>query len=157
MTRDERLPDRFWNKVTENEDTGCWEWTGARNKGGYSRFNWPTRTDSVYGHRLAYETLVGPIADGLHIDHLCRVRHCVNPAHMEAVTCRVNLLRGDAPCAKHAVKTHCPRGHAYEGENLRLYRNRKGSVLRMCRECGRIHNRTHYARARAAARARDAA
>ena len=76
--------------------------------GGYARWG------NVYAHRAAYELFVGPIPSGYEIDHLCRVRDCVNPDHLEAVTRRENLLRGDTFAATHAAKTECPRGHPYD-------------------------------------------
>jgi hypothetical protein len=91
------------------------------------------RTRMHYTHRVAYEAVNGPIPGGLVIDHLCRNRLCANPAHLEAVTHRVNLLRGIGVAAKHAAKTACPRGHTYTEENT--YRSKEGS--RVCRACGR--------------------
>lgn len=99
MTRDaitgQFLPvpaaDRFIRKI-DKTDT-CWEWQGARFAGGYGMFN-PTHTTTVTAHRFAYELFVGPIPDGLDIDHLCRNRSCVNPAHMEPVTEAENTRRG---------------------------------------------------------------
>jgi hypothetical protein len=88
----------------------------------------------VYAHRYAYELLVGPIPPGTELDHLCRVRHCVNPAHLEAVAHRDNLLRGDTIPGRNARKTECPRGHLFEAENT--YRDTLGR--RKCRECARL-------------------
>jgi hypothetical protein len=89
---------------------------------------------NVRVHRWAYETLVGPIPDGLVIDHLCRVRNCVNPDHLEPVTHRENIRRGEAG-AWNRVKTHCPQGHEYTPENTRY-----SGTTRNCRECQRIRN-----------------
>jgi len=93
---------------------GCWYWKGALTRGGYGTYS--TVIDGVRRqvlvHRLAYELRNGRIGSGLQIDHLCRVRHCVNPKHMEPVTPRVNTLRGKTPAATNAAKTHCVRGHA---------------------------------------------
>lgn len=67
-----------------------------------------------YAHRLAYEGLVGPIPEGLQIDHLCRVRNCVNPEHLEPVTSRENTMRGDNWSAKYAKMTTCAKGHSFD-------------------------------------------
>ena len=96
----------------------CWLWTGYRNAGGYgwiSRGIW--KGGSVFAHRAAYEHENGPIPAGLVLDHLCRVRHCVRPSHLEPVTDEVNLKRGAGPTATNPLKTHCLRGHAYTPEN----------------------------------------
>lgn len=95
------LGERFWSKVKENPDTGCWEWTastGFYGYGQYSHKSHPTRA-----HRLAYMEMVGEIPDGLHLDHLCRNRCCVNPDHLDPVPQLVNMRR--------AMTTHCKNGH----------------------------------------------
>lgn len=84
-------------------------------------------------HRFIYEQLVGPIGGGLQLDHLCRVRHCVNPDHLEPVTQRVNMMRGQGLAARNAKKTHCIRGHRLAGENIHTYDNK-----RSCKKCHRI-------------------
>lgn len=81
--------ERFWSKVEKTD--GCWLWTSTTNENGYGRFSIKRRF--VSAHRLAYEMTVGPIPDGLTIDHLCRVRSCVRPEHLEAVTLQENCLR----------------------------------------------------------------
>ena len=94
-----KLPARFWTKVrvgsipsSQRPDLGpCWEWIAYRDHNGYGKF-WDG-TKKAFAHRLAYEMLVGPIPEGLESDHLCRVRHCVNPAHIEPVTSSVNSQR----------------------------------------------------------------
>jgi len=108
-------------------------------RGGYGRINVNQRPRSA--HVLAYEWLVGPIAEGLQIDHLCRRRECVNPAHLEPVSQRVNLLRGETLTARNAAVTHCPAGHPYDDENT--YRRPDGS--RKCRTCHRDAERKRYA------------
>ncbi len=123
------LPARFWNKV-EVSDAGCWEWTAARDPWGYGKFALKPERGTVFAHRLAYESLVGHIPPGLTIDHLCRVRNCVNPAHMEPVTVRVNTLRGDSPHAINARKTHCIHGHEFTEQNTYFDGRR-----RQCRRC----------------------
>ncbi len=123
---------RFWTKV--NKTDTCWLWTAATAHG-YGRFFFGGRLTPA--HRVAYEMLVGPIPDGLHLDHLCRTPACVNPAHLEPVTQRENTLRGEAPPAIHAAVTHCPSGHPYDQANT--YRDRNG--WRQCRTCRTQHSR----------------
>lgn len=117
---------RFWKKVNKTE--GCWLWTGSRDRDGYGQF-WHQKK-MLAAHRWSYEMLVGPIPFGLQIDHLCRTPGCVNPNHLEPVTQRENLLRGNTIQARNAAKTHCPHGHPLAGDNLRLSRGQ-----RLCREC----------------------
>jgi hypothetical protein len=107
--------DRFWAKVDKTTG-GCWLWTGALNPKGYGRFNGGVDllNRNYYAHRFSYEVVIGLIPDGLTIDHLCRVRHCVNPEHLQAVPHRVNLLRGDTVIAANAAKSTCPDGHAHD-------------------------------------------
>lgn len=127
------LVERFWAKV-EITDT-CWLWQGVF-RGPYGAIQVGgkgSRMESA--HRLAYEFLVGPIPDGLTIDHLCRNRSCVNPAHLEPVTSRENTLRGISPWALNARKTHCRHGHPLSGENLYLHPQRG---TRLCKACARI-------------------
>lgn len=127
------LPPRFWSKVQAQAD-GCWLWTAALTTGGYGHFYYWRRHAGA--HRLAYEDLVSPIPDGKEIDHLCRVRHCVNPLHMEPVTRRTNLLRGQCIPSRNAAKTHCPRGHPYGFLNTYVERKRNGHFrARRCRIC----------------------
>ena len=112
---------------------------------GYGQFWDGTRL--VRAHRFAYEQIVGPIPDGLQLDHLCRVRSCVNPAHLEPVTCQVNLLRGTGASARNAIKTHCPQGHAYGDFNTYI----RPEGWRRCRECHRAEERMGKARRNAIA------
>lgn len=113
---------RLWSRVDKSAPGGCWLWTGGLSAAGYGRI----RVDGTlhYTHRFVYEHEVGPIPAGLEIDHLCRVRSCCNPEHLEAVTHGENVRRGDA------VITHCPAGHPYEGRNLIMDGN-----SRKCRQC----------------------
>lgn len=83
---------RFMGKVEKTET--CWLWRGAINPGGYGRIGEGSMV--LQAHRVAYKLLVGPIPEGLHIDHLCGVRHCVRPDHLEAVTQAENNRRANA-------------------------------------------------------------
>lgn len=114
--------------------TGCWLWLLSTNSHGYGKIKHLGKSAGAY--RLSYELLVGPIASGYEIDHLCRTRSCVNPDHMEAVSRRTNTLRGISPAAQHARKTHCIHGHEFTEENT----IREGTG-RHCRECMRETHR----------------
>ena len=125
---DRTVPARFANKVTVQPD-GCWHWTAGRTPDGYGKF-W-SNGGYAYAHRWAYELLVGPIPDGLALDHLCRVRHCVNPQHLEPVTTAENASRGEGITAANERKTHCLRGHEFTPENT--YERPEGRRCRTCR------------------------
>jgi hypothetical protein len=135
---DPRLPKRFWNKASIQE-SGCWEWTASKSQG-YGRYQ--HEGAMRLAHRVSWLTLVGPAPDGLVLDHLCRNRACVNPAHMEPVTIGENTMRGIGPTAEFARRTHCEVGHELTPENTYLFR---GSI-RYCRECKREWNRQYRKR-----------
>lgn len=121
---------RFWSKV--REDDGCWIWSAGRVSAGYGVF-WADGKTRL-AHRLAYEEMVGPVPDGLHLDHLCRRTSGVNPWHLEPVTARENVIRSDGPtmtARRHAATTHCKWGHEFTPDNT--YRQRNGG--RTCRAC----------------------
>lgn len=140
------LPERIASKI-QIDANGCWCWSASQNGYGYGKLRWNGST--CRAHRIVYQLLVGEIPPGLQLDHLCRVRHCVNPAHLEPVTQRENTLRGDTISAKCAAKTHCPKGHPLSGDNLVPSKQKLGE--RNCLTCNREYHRAHYARKRALA------
>ena len=117
---------QVFSKIIVGDD--CWEWKGMPKSGGYHQIKVGGR--NLMAHRVVYELLVGPIPEGLQLDHLCRNRWCVRPDHLEPVTPKENKRRG---ITVNETKTHCPRGHAYNEENT--YRFPDGS--RRCRACRR--------------------
>jgi hypothetical protein len=132
--------DRFWEKVAEATEpspagwSGCWLWTASLNPTGYGAFGLGGRAGRMHvAHRVAYEWIVGKVPAGLELDHLCRDRRCVNPAHLEAVTHRENVRRGNGWSGRHARATHCPAGHPLAGRNLSRYELRQGQ--RKCLAC----------------------
>lgn len=134
------LAERFWEKVDRSAGPdACWPWTSATQPNGYGYF---MCDGDRYAHRLAYTLAVGPIPAGLQIDHLCRNRGCVNPAHLEPVTPRENVIRGVGPSARNAKKTHCQNGHEFTEENT--YRDKRGH--RLCRICQNSLNRANQQR-----------
>jgi hypothetical protein len=122
-----------------NDETGCWEWQGFKNERGYGSITVDGKSKRTHKH--FYETLVGPIPTGMVLDHLCRNRGCVNPDHLEVVTNKENILRGQGLAAKNAKKTHCPQGHEYTFENTYRQSN-NGRQCIMCRNLRR-KNVTH--------------
>lgn len=160
------LEERFWSKVRKTE--ACWLWTGTRTEDGYGRFlvgGRPENGGRSWGvHRFAYEYLVGPIPEGLSIDHVkargCTSTLCVNPAHLEPVPIRVNILRGDNHAAQQARQTHCKNGHELSGRNLALpnssHRRRHCLICYNAMLASRKVKRTE-ARAKKAKRAKETA
>lgn len=136
---------RFWSYIEKDPVTGCWVWTGHTSEHGYGVIT--VSRKQRYVHTWYYETHIGAIPEGLEPDHLCRNRLCANPDHLEVVTHRENILRGESPQAINARKTHCPQGHEYTPENTKI-QTRGG---RLCRECQRRYSRERQRRRRASA------
>lgn len=131
----ERDRARFWSKVENAGEGECWRWTDALTTHGYGQLWLSGRYISA--HRIAWTIAYGPIPDGLLIDHLCRNRACVNAAHLDLVTQRENVVRGDsAACVRtrRDAQTECLRGHEYTPENTRISR----AGYRFCRACERM-------------------
>lgn len=103
------------DRIEPDPNTGCWYWFGAVHHTGYGVIRVAGR--QFRAHRFSFEAFGGLIPAGLVLDHLCRQRLCVNPAHLEVVTERVNILRGKSPSAVNAQKSQCPSGHDYESPN----------------------------------------
>ncbi len=144
---DVKVLRRFTAKIQIDEVNGCWVWTAAISGPGYAVLSVGGR--AALAHRVSYELFVGPIPLGLELDHLCRNTRCVNPDHLEPVTHRENMVRGEAGAliaATMRAKTHCPRGHSYSGANLYLAPRNDGGVNRCCRECRRSQLRASRAR-----------
>ena len=136
--RDESL----WKRIDKTET--CWLWTGAHSKTGYGFVSSWVNGESTCKpvHRYVYELLVGPIPSGLELDHLCRVRNCVNPEHLEPVTHSENMRRSPINRGAHQLKkTHCPQGHPYDEVNTYAYKGH-----RYCRACTkrRLEIKNHY-------------
>ena len=134
------FPERFWAKVDTRAPEECWLWTGGHDSNGYSSFG------DTRGHRFAYELVVGPIPEGMVIDHLCRNPGCVNPAHLEPVTNAENIRRSPILGKKMKERrTHCAQGHPFDEENTK-----QTAVQRICRTCVRQWGAAAYARRKAA-------
>lgn len=120
--------DRFTDRFRVGD--GCWDWTGFVYPNGYGSFMDQNQRTTL-AHRYSYEQFVGPIPDGLQIDHLCRNRRCVRPGHLEAVTGWENRRRGESPPAVNAGRVECANGHPFD--NVNTYIRPNGN--RGCRIC----------------------
>lgn len=138
MARPRVAPERrFFTKFEVGQppvdapDLGpCWLWTGAIGSGGYGTLHLDVERGPVGAHRFSYELHVGPIPDGLQLDHLCRVKHCVNPLHLEAVTASENTLRAVPFRGPIRPRTHCKKGHPLSGDNVYGHNGK-----RTCKTC----------------------
>ena len=128
----EPLEARFWSKVAKTDT--CWLWTGGQNRNGYGVIHYYDGHREV-AHRTSWRLAGRYLDPSLTLDHLCRVRHCVNPDHLEQVTNRENVLRGDTLPAKWLNRTHCLHGHEWTPENTGRHRKN-----RRCRACDRIQH-----------------
>src|SRR3990167_7214399 len=126
--------EKFNSSYIPVTETGCWLWERGCNRAGYGYFS--VNGKQTAAHRFSYETFRAPIPPTLTIDHLCRVRPCVNPDHLEPVPDKVNILRGDGQAARNIRKTHCNRGHQFDDDNTRIYRDGH----RSCRACEKLRN-----------------
>jgi hypothetical protein len=137
--------ERFWAKVEITPS--CWIWRGALNEKGYGKIGRGGRGEgNIRAHRASYELFVGPIPEGLELDHLCHTadkscpggntclhRRCVNPDHLEPVTRKINQHRGNGPGGINSRKTHCPKGHTYCPENTVTNPTTGWRTCRICR------------------------
>ncbi len=138
---------RFLSFIDKDQPSGCWEWKSFKNAKGYGRFKIARagQQRSCVAHRVSFalfKTIPDPT---LTIDHLCRNRGCVNPDHLEEVSFRVNLYRGESNQAVNARKTTCINGHEFTPENTYINPN-KPRRNRSCRTCGKLYRAVYYGR-----------
>lgn len=127
---DPKMLESFFKKIRITDD--CWLWEAAKQAQGYGSFTWGPKT--YRAHKLSYELHKQPVSVGLVLDHLCGVRVCVNPAHLEPVSIKDNLFRSTKTLAfKNKIKTHCKSGHEFTEKNT--YRHPKRPTTRGCRIC----------------------
>jgi hypothetical protein len=128
----ENIIKRLFSRTQIDDESGCWVWQGAKTKNGYGVIGY--KDGNILTHRMSYTLLVDNIPSSLQIDHLCRNRACINPTHLDIVTCKENLRR--SPITLQGIqlaRTHCPQGHRLEEGNLDNWSRRMGK--RKCRLC----------------------
>lgn len=144
---------RFKRLIGEPDANGCWQWLGNKKKprgkaDGYGTFCLKLARNryakAALAHRVSFVLFRGAIPAGMTLDHLCRNRACVNPAHLEPVTHKANCLRGESPWARNAIKTMCPKGHPLAGGNLKFDKRPNGGIARRCRICANAAVARHW-------------
>lgn len=133
------------NYIEQVTESGCWIWKGAVKKDGYGYVRWEGKVRLA--HRVLYEYMRSTIPVDLTLDHLCRVRCCVNPSHLEIVTLRENILRGNGIAANNAKKTVCHNGHRLDELNTIVWTGKRGEN-RKCRTCANRNSRLRRSRKR---------
>lgn len=131
--------ERLLNLSMPEPNTGCWIWFGDSVKGGYGRSS--VASKKKLAHRLSYETFIGPIPEGLTIDHLCNNTSCINPQHLQPKTQKDNTLSSKINIATiNKAKTHCPKGHEYNIVNTFVHKDGR----RDCRTCRNASSLARY-------------
>jgi hypothetical protein len=133
MPRKLNTAETVWERLSIPHPAACWTFVGGLSSRGYGQFYFDGRLHTA--HVVAWELTNGPVPDGMQLDHLCRNRACSNLAHLEPVTGKTNVERSPV---HNGAKTHCPSGHPYAGDNLRI---RSTDGARICRACVRSWKR----------------